>query len=72
MNANHTILKVDDPSQKSQIAETTLSRLPEWFGIPESTQEYINGCEDKPLWVAVVDGNPVGFIALKETSSATA
>lgn len=72
MNANHTILKVDDPSQKSQIEETILSRLPEWFGIPESTQEYINGCEDKPLWVAVVDGKPVGFIALKETSPATA
>ena len=72
MSANHAILKVDDPSQKSQIAETILSQLPDWFGIPESTQEYINGCADKPLWVAVVDGKPVGFIVLKETSPATA
>ena len=72
MKANHAILKVDDPSQKSQIAETILSRLPEWFGIPESTQEYINGCADKPLWAAIVGGQPAGFIALKGTSPATA
>lgn len=72
MNPNHTILQITDSAQKSHLAETILSQLPDWFGIPESTQEYINGCADKPLWAAIVGGQPAGFIALKETSPATA
>lgn len=72
MNTNHTILQIDDPSQKSQIAKAILYQLPDWFGIPESTNEYIDGCADKPLWAAMVEGSPVGFIALKETSPVTA
>lgn len=72
MNTNHTILQIDDPVQKSQIAKAILYQLPDWFGIPESTNEYIDGCADKPLWAAIVEGSPVGFIALKETSPVTA
>ena len=65
-------LKLMIPPRKAKLRKRFFSRLPEWFGIPESTQEYINGCADKSLWAAVVDGKPVGFIALKETSPATA
>lgn len=72
MNTNHTILQIDDPSQKSKIAKVILHQLPDWFGIPESTNGYIDGCADKPLWAAMVEGSPVGFIALKETSPVTA
>ena len=72
MNTSHTILQIDDPSQKSQIAKAILYQLPDWFGIPESTNGYIDGCADKPLWAAMVEGSPAGFIALKETSPVTA
>ena len=72
MNPTPTILQITDPAQKIHLAETILSQFPDWFGIPESTQEYIDGCADKPLWAAIVDGQPAGFIALKGTSSATA
>lgn len=72
MNNDYRILLIEDPTQKSQIAEAILYQLPDWFGVPENTKGYIDGCADKPLWAAMVDGAPVGFIALKETSPATA
>ena len=57
-----------DPNEKARIAETILRDLPEWFGIPESTANYIEGSRGMPFWAAVEDGQAVGFIVLKETS----
>lgn len=36
------IYLIEDTTQKKNIAQEILSRLPEWFGLPESTLEYIN------------------------------
>lgn len=66
------VTKIEDPDQKEQIAREILTRLPDWFGIPESTAEYICGCREKPVWAEMTGAGPVGFIALKETSPATA
>ena len=60
------------PDEKECIAALVLRDLPEWFGIPESTAQYIAGCRSMPFWAAMRDGQPVGFIALKETSPRTA
>ena len=57
-----------DPDEKARVASLILADLPEWFGIPESTAAYIDGCRKAPFWAAMEDGRPVGFIALKETS----
>lgn len=66
------VLTIDDPTRKEQIARDILSQLPDWFGVPESTLDYIHGCREKPFW-AVFSGDKVqSFIALKETSPATA
>jgi len=35
------IVKVEDVELKKQISGKVLNKLPEWFGIPESTKEYI-------------------------------
>ena len=32
---------VSDPVRRVEIARTILSQLPEWFGIPAATEEYI-------------------------------
>lgn len=32
---------VDDIEEKQRIARSILTALPEWFGIPESTENYI-------------------------------
>ena len=79
-----TIERVVEEERKAQITKDILSSLPEWFGIPESTKEYIEGCRNKPFWVAKVNmqavvndkaevnEQAVGFICLKECSKYTA
>lgn len=57
---------------KEHIAETILSDLPEWFGIPESTREYIENSRTMPFFACVKNGEYAGFIVLKETSQYTA
>ena len=66
------IQKIDAASDKEKIATYILSHLSDWFGLPESTQSYITESRDMPFWAAYQEEQPVGFIALKETSPATA
>lgn len=63
---------ITDSEQKKQIAETILTQLPDWFGVPESTHSYINSCDEKPFWAEITEQGPQGFIALNQTSPATA
>lgn len=63
---------VTSPQERSAIAREILTGLPEWFGIPESTGEYIRCCADMPFVAAVEDGRPLGFMCLRETSAYTA
>lgn len=65
------IKQVNNPDQKSEIVEEVLLDLPEWFGLPESTQEYIEQSRELPLLVAKEENNIIGFITLKKTSEAT-
>lgn len=66
------ILKVTDAHDKAQIVTEVLADLPEWFGLPDATQSYIEEARELPLWVAMHEGDDVGFVTLKETSSSTA
>ena len=59
---------VGEPDKRSAIAREVLLDLPEWFGIPEYTENYIRACEQMPLWVCEESGSIAGFIAVKETS----
>lgn len=63
---------ITDKKQKEEIAETVLRDLPEWFGLPESTKEYIEKSRELPFWAAEENGKTEGFIVLKETSPYTA
>lgn len=64
--------RVTDPARKDAVASEILAGLPEWFGLPESTKEYIEGCRSLPFWRCQSKGRTVGFLALKETSPYTA
>ncbi len=64
--------RVTDPARKDAVASEILVGLPEWFGLPESTKEYIEGCRSLPFWRCQSKGRTVGFLALKETSPYTA
>ena len=65
---NGEIRFVAQPEQRSKIAREVLLDLPEWFGIPEYTENYIRACAEMPLWVCEQAGDITGFIAIKETS----
>lgn len=60
-----------NPEEKKAIARQILEALPEWFGIPESTENYIFESANQDMFVAYEDYKPVGFICLKETGKDT-
>lgn len=62
---------VTESTEKVQIASEILQQLPEWFGLPESTREYITKSKELPFW-AYFEKAASGFIVLKETSPYTA
>lgn len=66
-----SVCPVADDGEKKRIAREILSALPEWFGIPEAVDAYVEGSAGKPFFAALSDGAPVGFLYLKETGAAT-
>ena len=61
----------DDPQQRKDIARDILYALPEWFGIPESTETYIRESAVQTM-VASLDGDRAnGFLCLKQTGRDT-
>ncbi|MGI5893913.1 MAG: GNAT family N-acetyltransferase [Candidatus Merdivicinus sp.] len=74
MNAHFSplIRQISDPGTKQLIAARILGLLPEWFGLPDSTAIYISESCNMPFWAAFSQEDPIGFIALKETSPFTA
>ena len=62
---------VINPNQKAKSVEEVLNDLPEWFGLVDSTKEYIEQSRQLVLFSASINNQIVGFITLKETSSDT-
>lgn len=65
------VIYIEDKKQKEIISSTILNDLPDWFGLPESTLEYIKCSQELPFWAEVENNIIKGFIVLKETSSCT-
>ncbi len=63
--------EITNTTEKQIIARDILYKLPQWFGIPESTEEYINESKNMPFFAYFDDEKAVGFISLKETSPYT-
>ena len=62
------IFKIEDRDRKEKIAREILCGLPEWFGLPESTAEYITYSKEMSFGADIENRQVRGFIALKETS----
>lgn len=58
---------VEEKEQKERICREILGALPDWFGIPESVEEYAKNCRELPVWAAEAEDGPVGFIAYRPT-----
>lgn len=65
------IEQIHDESDKQKVTRLILELLPDWFGIPESTEEYIADSKGKTFFCAYDENNPVGFLYLKETGRHT-
>ena len=65
------IKKIIDKKEKEIISKEVLYDLPEWFGLPESTEEYIKDSQDKPFLACYADNEVAGFIVLNATSKDT-
>ncbi len=63
---------VEEEREKERIAKNILAQLPDWFGLPESTKEYITCSKKMPFWIYKEGEEEKGFISLKETSPYTA
>ena len=63
--------KITDADEKKAIVRHVLEALPDWFGIPESRENYIAESVDQIMVAAEVDGKAAGFLCLKETGRAT-
>ena len=63
------IVEISDPADRSRIAEAVLRDLPDWFGIEESTRQYIEDAAGLPTFVAEPD---LGFVSLKQHTPAAA
>lgn len=66
------IQEIYDNNEKIEISTKILKLLPNWFSIPESTQEYINESSRLPFFAAIHELKPLGFISIKENNKYTA
>lgn len=58
-------------TSKSEITDVILRRLPEWFGIEEAIQEYVEGVKKTTFLTAKIKSTEIGFISLKEHNNYT-
>ena len=63
---------VEDAAQKAEIAANVLQALPEWFGLPDSTSNYIEEAKTLPFYAVYKDGRALGFVTRKDTAKQAA
>ena len=57
--------------EKNRIARLILETLTDWFGIPEARETYIRESADEMMVASFDNGEPNGFLYLKETGKDT-
>lgn len=62
------IKEIDDRREKDAVSREVLYDLPEWFGMPESTEEYIHDSQEKPFLACYINDELAGFVVLNATS----
>jgi ribosomal protein S18 acetylase RimI-like enzyme len=64
MRPDHAVVAISE--NKEAVCRAILQDLPRWFGIPESLEEYAREAGKMPMVGVLHDGEPVGFISLRE------
>lgn len=65
------IIEITNDIEKRSIARHILEALPDWFGIPEAREEYIQDSVGKSFFCAYINDIPAGFLYLKQTGKDT-
>lgn len=65
------IERIEDAATKERIAREVLEALTEWFEVTETREGYIRDSRDWLFFAAMQDGEPAGFLCLKETGRPT-
>ena len=63
------VVEIEEPAERSRIAEAVLRDLPGWFGIEEATRDYVQGAATLPTFAVEPD---VGFLSVKQQTPAAA
>lgn len=71
MAASVTIRQITVFDEKRRIVRNILQALPDWFGISESTDKYIEDSASQTCVAAYAGDQPIGFLCLKETGAST-
>ena len=66
------IREITTAGEKQCIARFILESLPDWFGIPETREEYIGKSASRPFFAAFDGERAIGFLCLAETGKDTA
>lgn len=66
------IRQITNNKEKQVITRLILEALPDWFGIPEAREEYIENSKDNIFFCAYEEDKPVGFLYIQETGKDTA
>jgi len=68
----YSVVQVLDNEKKSKVTNKILRQLPEWFGIEESTVEYVNSVKETDFLAAYDSDELIGFISVKFNNKYTA
>jgi ribosomal protein S18 acetylase RimI-like enzyme len=60
------IRKLEEPHLKSEICNSILRSLPEWFGIESAIVEYVNDVQTMETWVVYSENVAVGFASINK------
>lgn len=63
-----SIRALESAAEKERLSTAVLAALPAWFGIPESTAEYIRESQSMPFFAAYYGETPIGFLAIKHNT----
>lgn len=58
----YTLREDSSPQERAAVAARVLAALPEWFGIPESTAQYVEDCKALPFVAGCHGETSVGFL----------
>lgn len=65
------IRQITEKTEKQVVARLILEGLTEWFEVEDSREGYIKESAEQPFFAAYNNGEPVGFLCLKETGHDT-